>query len=61
MIHARFSPPFSDESASVTFEGLEIADAAWNILATRLLALEYDIEVWDEDEGDWIPIEEVLA
>lgn len=57
MIRAQITPPFSDERTSLTFEG-DSEEDAWNILATRLILLDYTIELWSEEEGDWLDITE---
>jgi len=48
----RFKPNFSDDYTEVTFVGPD-ADIARNILCTRLLRLECEVEIWDDDEEEW--------
>ena len=57
MIHARFKHPYADADdwTTAVFEGEE-EHGAWNILATRLSGLEYDVWTWDGDE--WIELGE---
>lgn len=59
MIHARFHHPFADEEdwTVASFEGTR-EDDAFNILATRLTALEYDIWTWDGEEWNELGEEE---
>lgn len=57
MIRTRFKGPFEgDEDWTIaSFEGTS-EEAAWNILATRLYALDFDILTWDG--VDWIELGE---
>jgi hypothetical protein len=52
----RIQSPYSDEWTHLSIEGEEELTAV-NVLATRLLALEYEVEVLEE--GDWTSFEEV--
>ena len=56
MIHARLTPPFvGEEETLISFEGPD-EEAAWNIVATRFHALDYDIHTWDGVQ--WITLGE---
>ena len=57
MIHARFKHPFDDNEdwTIASFEGTQ-EDGAWNMLATRLTYLEFDVWTWDGEE--WIELGE---
>jgi hypothetical protein len=49
-------PPFRDEWTSITIAG-EHAEEIVNILVSRLLAMDYEVQVRDED-GEMIDYEE---
>lgn len=55
MISLRFRPEFEDDWSEGQFTG-DAESLASNILASRLLANSFDVEILADDE--WIPIEE---
>lgn len=57
MIFLRFREPFEEDWTTVSFEG-DSAFAARNILATRLISRDDEVEFADEDSDDFYPAEE---
>lgn len=52
-------PPFREEWTLISVDG-EHQDEVLNILTSRLLAADYEVQI-EDDEGEMIPFEEYLA